>query len=168
MGLFGKHCFRRFSPTLSFALFFRFYLTLDNGSFALLQMVYSTMGCVQCSAMSTSEVLCLTQLLDSLSSTHSLSTSIQTSTRVYSPKTGMNKMKTASHWASIATFSDDKTSVSGDVINYTFNPETNSYSVQADIDGEVVMDFEFTFVDGGLHTKTFFNKTEDTGYSGLF
>ncbi|KAI9033352.1 oxidative stress survival, Svf1-like protein [Hyaloraphidium curvatum] len=114
-----------------------FYLNLDDGSFALLQMVYSTMG---------------------------LTASVQTSCRVYRPSTGMNKMKTASHWASVAEFSEDKMSVRGSVVNFEFDPAKFGYRVTADIDGEVQFDFEFVFVGGGITTKTYFNETEDTGY----
>lgn len=96
-----------------------------------------------------------------------VSTSIQTSYRVFRPATGFNRMKTASHWASVAEFSDDKMSLSGDVISIQWDAALPGYRVRADIDSDVSFDFEFTFVGKGVTTKTYYNESEDTGYSAL-
>jgi hypothetical protein len=96
-----------------------------------------------------------------------MSTSIQTSYRLYRPSIGQNKMKTASHWASVADFSEDKLSVSGDVINYTLDTEKREYKVKGSIDGEVTFDFTFAIVDEAITSKTYFSEERDNGYSGL-
>jgi hypothetical protein len=76
-------------------------------------------------------------------------------------------MKTASHWASIAEFSEDKLSVSGDVITYTLDTEKCEYKVKGSVDGEVTFDFTFTIVDEAVTSKTYFSEERDNGYSGF-
>ncbi|KAJ3029206.1 UNVERIFIED_CONTAM: putative cell survival pathways protein [Siphonaria sp. JEL0065] len=116
-----------------------FYMSLDGGNFAFVQMAYSTMG---------------------------LTPNIGLTCRVYQ-RDGTKEGKTINHGPSAFKTSDNKMSVTCEQMSIKYNPATNGYAVQFALSKETFVDVDFTPLEPAFKIndgKILFAKTEKDGF----